>query len=106
MRGDREIGPRRPGLLKPGQRSVKRFDLEHFVRAVPGLGAHLASLPSMPESRIGIDSDLAAEVACDCGALPHRIPPALTATCECGRTFIHLGRGDVRGCRLEPADAE
>lgn len=106
MRGDREIGPRRHGLARPGQRAMKRLDFEHFVHAVPGLGAELASLPSMPGSRVNLDPDGAAEVSCDCGALPHRLAPALSALCECRRLYVHIGRGDVRGLRLAEEDGD
>jgi len=101
MRGDREIGVRRPGLARPGQRALRRFDFLDFIHAAPGM---VPALARMPESRVTVDRDGAAEVNCDCGALPLRVPPALSAVCECRRTFIHFGHGDVRGLRLDPEE--
>lgn len=103
MRGEREIGPRRPGLLRPGQRGLRRFDFHDFLRAAPG---QLSALSSVPDSRVSLQPEGEALVACDCGALPEKLPPALSTMCECGRLFVHLGRGDVRGCRPEPGPPE
>jgi hypothetical protein len=95
MRGEREIGPRRPGLVRPGQRPLRRFDFADFVAA----GVAVPETP-MPTNRVSIDGDGAVELKCDCGALPHRLPPALSVICECKRFFVHIGRGEVRGCRI------
>lgn len=101
VRGEREIGARRPGLARPGQRPLRRFDFADFLPAAPGLLDHLSPMPS---SRINLDSDGAAEVSCDCGALPLRVGVGLSETCECRRVFVHFGRGDVRGVRLPEGD--
>lgn len=98
MRGTREIGARRPGLARPGQRPLRRFDFAHFLPAAPGM---LAALTPLPESRVSANSDGSAEVTCACGALPHHLEPARSVLCACDRLFVHLGRGDVRGCRTE-----
>lgn len=101
MRGDREIGALRPGLARPGQRALRRFDFGDFIRAAPGL---VPALAKMPASRVTLEANGDAEVACNCGALPLRVPTALSAVCECRRTFIHFGHGDVRGLRLDPEE--
>jgi len=84
-------------------RPLRRLDFIDFVRAAPG---SIAALHAMPESRVAVDESGAAEVTCDCGALPAKIEPTLSVACTCGRIYVHLGHGDVRGCRPEPGPCE
>lgn len=93
---------KRPGLQRPGESSLQRFNWATFVKAAPDVVEALST--RVPESHIRFE-DGTASVTCTCnGGLPLLVRPAGSAICECGRIFVNIGRDEVRVYR--PADGE
>lgn len=106
MRGDRQVGAKRPGLVRPGQRALQRPDFLTFTRAVPGMAGYLRSLPAVPEGRVHPDETTGhPAIDCVCDALPLPLGTARSVECACGRLFVDLGHGEIRVVPAEPTES-
>jgi hypothetical protein len=96
---------RRPGIARPGQRTLRHIGWMTLLRAYPPA---MQAFREVPDDYYRLEPDGAVEISCPCDkeGLPLTVEFGRTGLCTsgCGRVFINLGKS-VRACKTEDPDA-